>query len=138
MKSGTFEALVENGAIEFASEEELLDYLASLGTASVNVSIKPHQASRSDKQNRYYFGVVVKGLSEYLGYSKDEIHELLKHKFLHQWGSIETLDGLESIEFTKSTTVLTTTEMEKYLRDIREWASMKLNYYLPEPNEDEK
>lgn len=45
-----------------------------------------------------------------------------------------TIDQLE-IEYARSTTELSTIEFEKYLEDIRRWASMKLSCYIPLPNE---
>jgi len=77
--------------------------------------------------------VVVKMLSEETGYSKGEMHEVLKGRFLGQ----ETRIGDETIFYTKDTSSLKTTEFEEYLSDIREWASVELNCYIPEPNEIE-
>lgn len=138
MKAGTFEAQVQDGAIAFVNEENLLEYLASIGTINVDVVIKPHQSARSDKQNRYYFGVVVKTLADHTGFTKDEMHEVLKHKFLRYWGTVQGVgDYVEEVEFTKSTTDLTTAEMEDYLRVVREWASASLGCYIEEPRENE-
>lgn len=86
---------------------------------------------RSTPQNRYLWGVVYELLSAHTGYTTDEIHEICKHKFLKAFIEIAG----EEIEITKSTTSLTTVEMENYLTKIREWASIHLQLSIPEPNE---
>ena len=83
---------------------------------------------RSNKQVRYYWGVVVQMLSEETGYTDDEIHELLKVKFLPK-------KEILGENINTSTTVLDTKEMEEYMKKIRMWASVKLTTYIPEPNE---
>lgn len=92
--------------------------------------------NRSNQQNRYYFGVCVYLLSEHLGYSREEVHEILKHKFLRQTLWISKKGGVQEMSIiTKSTTELTTKQFEEYLSEIRMWASAELGVCLPEPNE---
>lgn len=45
------------------------------------------------------------------------------------------LDRDRKVPTLRSTTDLTTIEMEEYLSKIRTWASMTLSCYIPEPNE---
>jgi hypothetical protein len=90
---------------------------------------------RSTQENRYYWGVIVKTLSQELGYNPEEIHEILKHKFLKEIINLKTKQGIDLIEITKSTTSLTTIDFEDYLSKIREWASIELSIYLALPNE---
>lgn len=88
--------------------------------------------TRSINQNKYMWGVVYHYLSDYTGYTLDEIHELMKHKFLPR-----TLD-LQDERFTvgNSTTELDIKEMGDYLKQIREWAlTLKPPCRIPEPNE---
>lgn len=87
--------------------------------------------TRSLNQNAYMFGVVYKLLSNQLGYSVDEIHDLMKHKFL---GRILNLSETEFYNIPISTTELDTKGMEDYLQQIREWAD-SINCYIPLPNE---
>lgn len=91
---------------------------------------------RSTPQNKYYWGVVVELLSTDLGYSKFEIHEILKWKFLREPKYIKTTEGVQEIWIPKSTTKLTTKEFEKYMTEIRDWALIDLNIVLPLPNEE--
>lgn len=93
---------------------------------------------RSNNQNRYYFGVIVDILSDHTGFTRDEVHEILKSKFLRRTMWIPKKTGImEMSVISYSTTELTTVQFEKYLSEIREWASLELGINLPEPNEEE-
>jgi hypothetical protein len=85
---------------------------------------------RSIVQNNYYHGVVLKLLSEFTGYEREEMHEALKIKFL-------TYENVKGLPVTMSTTQLKTHEFEEYLERIRRWASMDLGVYIPMPKEVE-
>jgi hypothetical protein len=94
---------------------------------------------RSLPQNQYYWGVIIEILSEELGFNKDEMHEILKHKFLSKTVFLETKEKkMKALKIPKSTTNLKTVEFEEYLSDIRMWASMDLGIFIPEPNEEIK
>ncbi len=96
---------------------------------TVEVIVKQPKTLRSLRQNKYYWGVVVEMLSEYTGYSREEIHEILKSKFLSNTKEI----GDETITYSRSTATLTTKEFEIYLQRIREWGLIKLGILIPEP-----
>jgi hypothetical protein len=85
--------------------------------------------TRSDRQNRYYWGVVLKIIGQELGYLPDEVHQLMAKNFL----SYENKGDM----FVKSTTKLKVAEMEDYLETVRRFASMELSIYIPLPNETE-
>jgi hypothetical protein len=99
------------------------------------ISIK-EQRIRSLPQSKYYWGVCVEILSGELGYTKNETHEILKQLFLSEVKLIQTKEGIEEIRVPKSTTELDTVDMEKYLSDIRQWASLSLGIYIFLPNEE--
>lgn len=48
---------------------------------------------------------------------------------------LKTKDGFREVSTVKGSSVLTTSEFEKFMSDIRRWASMELGLYIPEPNE---
>ena len=97
---------------------------------------------RSTNQNSYYWKVIVSMLSEHTGFTPEDMHEVLKHKFLKKEVLLETrVTGgfaYQEIGITKSTTSLTTSEFESYCTQIREWASSELCVSIPEPNEETK
>lgn len=123
MKS-KFIAEAQNGILLFHNEVAYIDHIRSL-TGKVAVTVEPYRATRSDRQNRYYWAVVVELLASELGYTKDEMHEALKWKFLRIERDLPTV---------KSTSKLNTKEMEEYHAQIRMWASAELGIFIPDPN----
>lgn len=100
------------------------------------ITLETEKKGRSLNQNAYYFGVVVDLLSELTGFNQDEMHEILKHKFLRQTLWVPKKDGVkEKSIIARSTADLTTKEFEDYLSQIRQWASIDLGCYIPNPNE---
>jgi len=88
----------------------------------VEVTVKPRTKNRSNQQNKYYWKVVVRLIGEHLGYSDNEMHEVLKHEFLRQDGKVI------------STTDLTTQEFEEYMENVKRWAVSEFQVYIPDPN----
>jgi len=97
---------------------------------------KTPSKTRSKNQNDYYFGVLVKFISEETGYTPEETHDILKSMFNYKRKTIETKEGFNEVLVVKSTTGLTTVEFEEYQSKIRQWASMSLGLFLPVPNEE--
>ena len=95
----------------------------------VQVLIEPKRKLRSLAENGYYWGVVIPLLCEWSGYSRDEMHDALREKFL---GRYDENSGLTCIASTSS---LSTVEFEKYMSDIRQWASEQ-KVVIPLPNEE--
>lgn len=108
-----------------------IDTLYALEGQDVDVTIEKHRTKRSINQNNYYWGVVVRMIADETGYTLDESHEIIKGKFL----ATEVKVGNEIIRYSKSTTGLKTNEFEDLMTQIREWASVTLNCFIPEPNE---
>ena len=89
--------------------------------------------ARSIKQNRYYWGVIVKMLADYTGHDSIEMHEILKYKFNPR--SIE-VDGKE-VTIGGSTQELSTKEFIEYNDRIKLWAVTTLNVTIPNVGEVE-
>jgi hypothetical protein len=96
----------------------------------VEVVIRKYKSKRSNEQNSYYWGVVLDILSKHTGYESDEMHEILKFKFLRKRIN-------NDVEYVQSTTKLNTAEMEEYLEKVRRWAATELSCNIPLPNECE-
>jgi chloramphenicol 3-O-phosphotransferase len=94
----------------------------------VEVIVRRKRKQRSDRQNRYYRGVIVRILADHLGYSEDEMHEALKWEFLR----VHHDDKPDTV---RSTTTLTTLEFEEYCEKVRMWASKEFGCFIPLPNE---
>jgi len=96
----------------------------------LEVIVRKPRKPTSTPQMRYYYGVVVKLLSDYTGHTPDEIDSILKWKFL-----VRT-DG-NGLDYVPSKKDLTTTTMEEFLDRVRVWAAISLSVTIPLPNEIE-
>lgn len=108
-----------------------LDYFKKLSGKRIELTLKEEKSQRSLNQNSYYWGVVLKVLSEHTGYDPDDIHEICRYMFLKSFKTV----GSKELEYVKSTADLNTAEFEEYLEKIRRWAAVELNCYTPLPNE---
>lgn len=91
------------------------------------INIEKAKQIRSLQQNKYYWGVVVKILSQHTGYTSDETHQELARMFL----KYENNGKL----FVRSTTKLNTAEFEKFTESCRQWAASEMSVHIPLPNE---
>ncbi|MBT7632044.1 MAG: hypothetical protein HN597_20450 [Desulfobacula sp.] len=105
----------------------LLSELKPIFLQCWNAARPKKKETRSDKQRRYQWGVVYKLISDHTGYTQDEVHQEMGKKFLAYEKDGKT--------FVKSTTKLSTKNMEIYLESVRRFAAMELFIYIPLPNE---
>lgn len=96
----------------------------------VEISIKKVSKKRSNKQNSFYWGVVILILSDHFGYDPDEMHMVLREKFLRIHD-----DKHPDFVIAKSTTKLTTIEFVDYIERIQRWAATEHQTYIPDPNQ---
>lgn len=82
------------------------------------VNIRPYKAKRSQPQNARYWAFLT-AYGEHLGYTKDEMHELCKFKFLSE--HIE-INGEPMIKL-KSTPKTNTKEFAEYTDACEMWAA---------------
>lgn len=127
MVTPVFTATVTKGKIVFFNVELFDTYLRSLEGKDVNISIKPKTKIRSNPQNNYLWGVCYTLISEHTGYTPEEVHDAMRMMFL--------LDRSRTVPTLRSTTTLTTVQMEEYLENIRQWAAKELSCSIPVPNE---
>lgn len=123
---------VRNGRPQFSNLERFYDDLRGFEGMDAYITIQEYRFKRSDAQNRYYWGVVVKMIADYAGYFIDEVHEALKLKFLP---TKEVLVAGQKYLVASSTASLNTAEFEEYVSKIRIWADTELEIKIPEPNE---
>lgn len=103
----------------------------------VEVEVSRLRATRSQQANRFYWGVVLDALAQHTGYTPEELHDLMKCRFLPKERAF--LDGngdvVEQYVLGGSTRGLDTAEFAEYVNKIREWASSVLNCYIPDADE---
>ena len=114
------------------SKQKLFEYLKTLNSV-YKLEIKKDKNNRSGNQNRYYWGVVLKMVSEYTGFTIDEAHELFKSKFLSYDKAFKETG--EAYTIARHTYDLDTWEFENYLEQIRIFAATEIEIVIPLPNE---
>lgn len=125
-----FKAIKKNKNLNIINKSAFERYLSIFKEdEEVSIEIKKWRNKRSSSQNDYYWGVVIPILCKETGYTKDEMHDILKNKFLSKTEKIKNV----SFILTKSTTKLDTTEFNDYIEEIKRWAAIFLNTYIPDP-----
>ena len=117
-------------------KQTLINYLKELGNDYL-VDVKKQRNTRSNMQNNYYWSCIVQVLSNELGYFPDEIHDVLRAKFLSEYEMISINDNQIALNKIGSTTALNTKAFEVYTEQIRVWAITDLGIRLMLPNEYE-
>ena len=124
-----FRGIVQNQRLKIYAKKTFETALLTFPEGTpLELTLRKETKKRTDPQNRYYWGVIIKMLGDYFGYEPEEMHEALKMEFLKVNGPIPTV---------KSTTKLTTVEFNDYIGRIIRWAAMEYGVVLPDPNEVE-
>lgn len=123
---------VLNGELVGISRKKLKEELAYFEGVGVELIIRKKKKHRSLQQNRLWW-LYMGMLGEYLGYTKDEIHEIVKFKFLKK----ETVDETtgEVFQYIQSTSKLSTVEFLELVQQLYQWSAETFGLTLPEPNE---
>jgi len=130
MKTPTFYGQVKEGKLILDKRDEFDLWLGTLED-DVRVDIKVGKATRSDKQRKYYWGVIIQILAPELNLDPSEANEWCKQHFNNKVISIK---GNE-VEIGMSIENETTDRVEEIYREIRMWAS-SVGIFVAEPNEE--
>lgn len=123
----TFTAISERGELTFNDPQRLKHFLAmNPGEMYINIGRNKRKKQRSNAENAYYWGIVLKIISDHTGETVEDLHEHFRVRFLMQG---------EKFSRPKSTTGLSVGEFEEYLQKIRMFATTDLNCFIPLPNE---
>lgn len=99
---------------------------------NIEVIIRKKRKGRSTQQNRWYWACVTI-LSKHTGYTRDEMHEIIKYKFLKKERIHESTG--EVFEYIGHTSQLTTTEFSEFIESFIMWAGQTLACTLPYPEQ---
>lgn len=104
----------------------------------LEVTVKRMRATRSQQQNRYYWGVVIHMLAEHTGYTPDETHDVLKMQFIPKLLAVSDGNGVIHGEYVLggSTREMNTIQFGEYMDAIRQWAAETLDVVIPDPDKD--
>ncbi len=105
--------------VEAFCKEASTDYILMVAKA---------KQKRSLAQNKYYWGVVVKVISDYTGFTPQETHQLLGREL---W----SYDGKNGHRFIKSTADMDIAEFSSCIENARQYANESIGVYVPEAGE---
>jgi hypothetical protein len=123
-----FRGKILNGRFFPFDEEMYSIWNSSLNEKICELTIKEYKKQRSNEANRYYWGVVVKIISEETGYTPDEVHSLLSTMFLKDHKEFKG----RRYTVIKSSSVLKTDEFHEFIEKSKRWASIELGLYIPD------
>lgn len=121
----SFYGNIKNGKFTLDNPKGFKDYVSTLD-GEVLMQVFKKKKKRSNQQNAYYWGVVIKILSDAFGYTDQEMHESLKHMFLVEKVFIPPK--------VRSTTSLGTYEFAEYINEICRWAARDYAIVIPPPD----
>lgn len=119
--------IVKEGKLILNNRRNFMDQLQQFEGKDVEVRIRQRSEKRTKEQNSLYWKWI-EVLSNETGFTKDEMHELIKYKYLKR--NIINSEGVEEVVI-KSTTTMTTKEFSQFMNDILFWANSTLNINLP-------
>jgi hypothetical protein len=123
----TFKGKIKNGKIIWDNQAEMINFVSTITDDTyVTVDIRINEDPRTNRQNKLWWAWM-KIIGRELGYTKNEIHDILKYKFLLRE---EIIEG-ETQQYVKSTSTLTKKEFNKLTSDVHFWANDTLNINLP-------
>jgi hypothetical protein len=111
-------------------------WLRSLAGNHVDIVIKIHREKRSEKQNKWWWGIAVPLIAHELGYDKHE-HEIVHYALVNlcfgtKWDPVMKQE-IPNVRSSQLTTVQFSELMEWAVR----WAAQEHGMNVPLPNESE-
>jgi len=134
MQKVLFIGNARNGKLEILDKDKFRNDFAEAFKEDVVVEgvIEKQSRSRTNQQNRWLWGVAYKILSDHTGYTPEEIHEIIKYKFLRKHYTV----GDEQYDVGSTTTTLSTVEFSEYKEKIQRFGAT-LGCNIPDPNESD-
>lgn len=136
MKEYVGAGVIEGGKLRVKHREAFEQSMRQFKDGEVSVTIARQSATRSEQQNRWYWGVVLKVLAEHTGYTVDEMHEYCKDRFNAKAITIVDANGEVKDEqrIGQTTTRLNKITFGEYCESIRMWAAADLHLDIPDPD----
>ena len=119
------------------SQPRLAQALRGSKACEVTIVIERLVATRSARQNRAWWKVIMGALSEHTGYTPAECHELVKAKFLSESFLIahaETGEVVEEFTIGGSTRKLDKMKFNDLIEKVQRWAAEELGFVIPDPD----
>lgn len=122
---------VKDGKLQQNVRQQIAAELKQFEGKRVEIKIQKLKSTRSIQQNRFWWLLMII-LSSEVGYTKEEMHEICKLKFLKKE---KITEFGEVLEYAGSTAKLSKSEFADLIADLQRWSSETFNVYLPDPGE---
>lgn len=130
-----FFGIIKEGKVEVSSYKIFADDIAKCEGKEVEIVVLDKYKIRSEKQNRYYWGVVLKLISDHTGFEPEEVHQFFRKHLL----TYEKKYKGKVYEFSKSTTELNWKDFSDYIEKIRAYvreSEALKDVIIPDPDPD--
>lgn len=114
-----------------ADPESFKKDCAQLEGKSGFIAVIPHRKLKTNEQNRYYRGVVVKRFADEWGCTNAEAHDALSMEHLRY----RPKPGMPEVVKSTSLEEWSTVEWEDYMEFLRKWGAQEYGLYIELPNE---
>lgn len=118
----------ENKTARWFDVNDFQDLINQLPPDRYRIKICKYSQRRSVEQNSFYWKMLSIASME-IGYETEELHEIMKFKFLRRTVISETSG--EMLDYIKSTSKLTVTEFREYIDKCKRYLSNTLNIKFP-------
>jgi len=131
--------IVSEGCLIYHDPMKLKTKIDKLEGCRFELTLSKEKKIRSNKQNKYYWYILLKHVKEALTESQgvvftlDDAHDFMKHKFI---GFKKIKVGRTHITKKPTTKDLSTVETNLYYKNIRDWLFIYFEVLAPLPNED--
>lgn len=123
---------VNDGKLQKNVRIQIANELREFNGKRIEIKIQKLKSVRSQQQNRYWWAIVTI-LAKEIGYTKNEMHEILKFKFLKRSKIVENTG--EILEYIESTTKLNKSDFADMTSELIRWSAETFNVILPIPGE---
>ena len=130
-----FGSVDESGIMKIRDRKGFDKYVSLFRGKDVEILVRRKKSRRSVEQNALWW-VYMTILSKDIGYTKDEIHEICKFKFL-QKEKVDEKTG-EIFKYLGSTAKLSKVEFMDLVAELQQWSVETFGIVLPSPDEQIK
>jgi hypothetical protein len=123
-----FQGIITGGKLKLADRPLFEQYLHTLNGIVV-LTVEKYRRKRSSNQNRWYFGVVLKLISDHTGEDVQSLHEAFKMQF-------SEMRDVHGLKVPQRTSGMDTTDFSQHCERVRQWAAEFLGLNIPDPTPD--
>ncbi len=120
---------IEQGKLKLRDKARFDMLCSLLDGREIKVELSEAKKTRSNQQNRWYWGVIIPMIAEHQGcevWEYEQVHFELKRLILG-------VQKKGKLEIVKSSAKMDTLEFTEYVETVRRWAVKELGVVIPDP-----